>query len=131
MQHRLPCKHILAVADNKLSKLPAAYHQAAEFNASVQMTGQYCPSVVGITQQMVELEEGNELTIDQEEISGLHNALFTDDVDTVEDPQPGLSTIMNIEESIMPLRLEVIIEFILGSTSFSQYVTYRCFIQTQ
>ena len=66
VQHRLPCKHILAVADNKLFNLPTAYHKAAEFNASVQMTGQYCPSVVEITQQMKEPEEGKEVPIDQQ-----------------------------------------------------------------
>ena len=112
VQHRLPCKHILAVADNKLFNLPTAYHEAAEFNASVQMTGQYCPSVVEITQQMKEPEEGKEVPIDQQGRSELHN----DDIDIVDDCQPGPST--NIEESIMPLRLEVniIIRFRLGAT---------------
>jgi len=80
--------------------LPTAYHEAAEFNASVQMTGQYCPSVVEITQLMKEPEEGKEVPIDQQGKSELHN----DDIDIVDDCQPGRST--DIEESIMPLRLE-------------------------
>ena len=111
MQHRLPCKHIFAVADKKLSNLPTAYHEVAEFYASVQMTGQFCPSVVEITQQMKE-QEGKEVPIDQQGKSELHN----DDIDIVDDCQPGPST--NIEESIMPLRLEanIIIKFRLGST---------------
>ena len=93
--------------------MPTAYHEAAEFNASVQMTGQYCPSVVEITQQMKEPEEGKEVPIDQQGRSELHN----DDIDIVDDCQPGPST--NIEESIMPLRLDevnIIIRFRLGAT---------------
>ena len=115
MQHQLPCilQAHFAVANNELSNLPTAYHEAAEFNASVHMTGQlYCPSVEEITQQMKEPEEGKEVPIDQQGKSELHN----DDIDIVDDCQPGRST--NIEESIMPLRLEVniIIKFRLGST---------------
>ena len=66
---------------------------------------------------MVEPEEGKEVTIDQEDRSGLHNTPANVNVDIVEDSQPGPSTNMNIEESIMPLRLEVNIKFRWGSKS--------------
>ena len=112
MQHQLPCilQAHFAVANNELSNLPTAYHEAAEFNASVQMTGQYCPSVVEITQQMKEPEEGKEVPIDQQGKSELHN----DDIDIVDDCQPGRST--NTEESIIRLEVNIIIKFRLGST---------------
>ena len=70
-----------------------------------------------ITRQMVEPKEGKEVTIDQEDRSGLHNTPDNVNVDIVEDSQPGPSTNMNIEESIMPLRLEVNIKFRWGSKS--------------
>ena len=73
---------------------------------------------------MVEPKEGKEVTIDQEDRSGLHNTPANVNVDIVEDSQPGPSTNINIEESIMPLRLEVNIKFRWGSKSSCSNTQY-------
>ena len=103
------------------------YQEAVEFNATVQMRWQYCPSVVAITERMMEVEPSTGGTSDMQvrqggdeedrsELQSVHvpstsSSLLTDDL---ADPQPGPSTNIDesgsstsIEESIMPLRTEV------------------------
>ena len=52
IQHRLPCKHLLSVAKKNLENFPVAYQQAIEFNCTEQLKGEYCVSVVDITESM-------------------------------------------------------------------------------
>jgi hypothetical protein len=52
IQYRLPCKHLLSVAAKKLGNFPLVYQQAVEFNCTMQLKGEYCASVVDITELM-------------------------------------------------------------------------------
>lgn len=56
-QHRLPCKHLLSVAEGKLNKLPPVYQAAVEFNSTEQMKGEYCASVLAISENMKKTPE--------------------------------------------------------------------------
>ena len=109
IQHRLPCKHILSVAEKKLTNLPVTYQKAVEFNATVQMAGQYCASVVSITEQMRKSKQvhhdgySEEQGIANEESPPVTAPEVTEEVPEESEPGPSSST-----NQAIPLRTEVL-----------------------